>query len=129
MRPVSGDLLEQMTYVTPNEHEAALLFPGAGNLEKRIEAENGRLIVTLGSEGAAAWWKGELLKVPARPAKVVDTTGAGDTFNGALACALAEGKDLGEALSFANLAAGLSTEKYGAQGGMPTADQMRNAAY
>ena len=62
---------------------------------------------------------GELLLVPARKAKVVDTTGAGDTLNGAFTVQIANGKSVREALQFANVAASLSTEKFGAQGGMP----------
>lgn len=124
MRPVPENLMEKVTYLTPNEHEAALLFPGAKDLEELMKAGDGRLIVTLGSEGAAAYREGEILRIPVRPAKVMDTTGAGDTFNGALACALARGKELEEALVFANTAARLSTEKYGAQGGMPTAEEV-----
>lgn len=56
--------------------------------------------------------------------KAVDTTGAGDTFNGALAVALAEGKSLYDALAFANLAASISVKKFGAQGGMPTREEL-----
>lgn len=109
--------LEYITYLTPNEHETALLFPGE-ELESLLEKKQGKLIVTLGSVGAAAW-NGELLKIPARKANVVDTTGAGDTFNGALCYALANDYSLEEALRFANVAASLSTEGFGAQGGMP----------
>ena len=76
--------------------------------------------MTLGAEGAAAWADGHILRIPTRPARVVDTTGAGDTFNGAFAFGLASGYSVEEALRFANVAASLSTEKYGAQGGMPS---------
>ena len=54
------------------------------------------------------------------PVVPVDTTGAGDTFNGAFAHALTEGKSIKEAVRFANIAGSLSVEKFGAQGGMPT---------
>jgi ribokinase len=54
----------------------------------------------------------------------VDTTAAGDTFAGALGCALAEGKDLEEAVLFANAAAALSATKQGAQISMPTRDEV-----
>ena len=57
--------------------------------------------------------------VPARKSKVVDTTGAGDTLNGAFTVAITEGRGIEDALKFANVAAGLSIEKFGAQGGMP----------
>ena len=65
-----------------------------------------------------------MLQIPARPAQVVDTTGAGDTFNGAFACALARGYSLEKALMIANAAASLSTEQIGAQGGIPTWDRV-----
>ena len=111
--------MEKIDYLTPNEHEAALLFPEFSDLPSLLEAHSGKLIVTLGEAGAAAWKDGALLRVPARRAKVVDTTGAGDTFNGAFAFALAEGYAFERALRFANVAASLSTEQSGAQGGMP----------
>ena len=57
--------------------------------------------------------------MPARKSKVVDTTGAGDTLNGAFTVAVTQGRDMEAALKFANVAAGLSIEKFGAQGGMP----------
>ncbi len=116
--------LEYVTYLTPNEHEAALLFPSE-DLESLLEEQQGKLIVTLGSEGAAAW-DGKMIKIPARKANVVDTTGAGDTFNGALCYALSNDYTLEKALRFANVAASLSTEGFGAQGGMPTLEQVEN---
>lgn len=119
MRPLSGQAMAQITYCTPNEHEAALLFPGSGSLPGLAEEYGGKVIVTLGERGAIAWDGGELLQIPPRPARVIDTTGAGDVFNGALAYALAGGRTLKEALSLANTAASLSTERYGAQSGSP----------
>lgn len=62
--------------------------------------------------------------VPGFPVEAVDTTGAGDTFNGALAVALTEGKSLYDALAYANLAASMSVTKFGAQGGMPTREEL-----
>lgn len=126
--PVSDTVLQCMqyvTYLTPNAHEAALLFPGE-DLERLLEKQQGKLIVTLGHQGAAAW-NGRMLKIPARKANVVDTTGAGDTFNGAFVYALASDSPLEEALRFANVAASLSTEGFGAQGGMPTLEAVNNA--
>lgn len=122
--PLPECVVEKITYLTPNEHEAALLFPGDRPLSSLLEAYGGKLIVTLGEQGAAAWENGELLHIPPRPAHVVDTTGAGDTFNGAFAFALAEGYGFRDALRFANVAASLSTEKPGAQGGMPTREEV-----
>ena len=124
MRPISDRAMEQITYCTPNEHEAALLFSGSGPLPKLAEEYGGKVIVTLGERGAIAWDNGELLQIPPRPARAVDTTGAGDTFNGALAYALARGWTLKKALSLANTAASLSTERYGAQSGMPLRSEL-----
>ena len=62
--------------------------------------------------------------VPARPAKVADTTGAGDTLNGAFCVRRAAGDDLKSALLYTNTAASLSTEKFGAQAGMPSAAEV-----
>lgn len=112
--------LNHVSYLTPNEHEAALLFPRV-ELETLLSEQQGKLIVTLGSKGAAAW-DDTVIKIPARKANVVDTTGAGDTFNGAFTYALANDYPLEKALKFANVAASLSTEEFGAQGGMPRLD-------
>ena len=117
--------MEKISYLTPNEHETALLFASEKDLSSLLESQGGKLIVTLGEEGAAAWENGEVLRIPARPAKVVDTTGAGDTFNGAFAYALANDYPLEKALRFANVAASLSTEGFGAQGGMPTLEMVK----
>ena len=124
MRPLSPQAMEQITYCTPNEHEAALLFPGSGPLPKLAEEYGGKVIITLGERGAIAWDGGALLQIPPRPAQVVDTTGAGDTFTGALAYALARGWTLKKALLLANDAASLSTERYGAQSGMPSCREL-----
>lgn len=118
--PMPDGAMEKINYITPNEHEAALLFPKAGDLPALLESCGGKLIVTLGEKGAAAWADGTILRIPARPAEVVDTTGAGDTFNGAFAYALANMFPLERAVRFANVAASLSTEHAGAQGGMPS---------
>ena len=117
-------VLDAVSYLTPNKHEAALLFPRETALETLLVKQQGKVIVTLGSEGVATWTDGKILKIPARKATVVDTTGAGDTFNGAFAYALSNNYPLDEALRFANVAASLSTEGNGAQGGMPTLKQV-----
>lgn len=64
------------------------------------------------------------MSVPARKANVADTTGAGDTLNGAFALQRAKGADMETALRYANVAASLSTEKFGAQSGMPMAQEV-----
>ena len=117
--------IDHVSFLTPNEHEAALLFPREKDLENMLSKQHGKLIVTLGSAGAATWLDGAVLRIPARKAAVVDTTGAGDTFNGAFCFALANDYPLEKALRFANVAASLSTEGFGAQGGMPSLDMVR----
>ena len=86
------------------------------------EAELGPAIVvtTLGERGCRVWHRGRSMAVPTHAVEVVDTTGAGDTFAGALAAALAAGKALMPALTEANVAAALSCQRPGARGGMPT---------
>ena len=70
----------------------------------------------------AAFYDGRVIQIPARNSDVIDTTGAGDTFNGAFAYALANDYPVDRALRFANIAAGLSAEHMGAQSGMPDYD-------
>ena len=64
-------------------------------------------------------------KIPAIKAEVVDTTGAGDTFNGAFAYAISKGKEMDVALSFATIASNLSVQRFGAQGGMPSLKEIK----
>ncbi len=120
-REVLPEVLEKITYLTPNEHEAVILFGKDKEVESLLKEYPEKLVVTQGSRGVSVGLEnGEVVTVPARKSKVVDTTGAGDTLNGAFAVKIAEGSSIVEALEFANVAAGLSTEKFGAQGGMPT---------
>ncbi|WP_142826958.1 ribokinase [Planococcus soli] len=118
--PASGftaDFLPFCTYLTPNETEAEEIF--GGNWEKALLDYPNRLVVTLGEKGAQFYDGEKHIIVEGFPTTAVDTTGAGDTFNGAFAGALAEGQDFEAAVRFANAAASLSVEKFGAQGGMP----------
>ena len=107
-----------MTYLTPNEHEAALMFDGMDRDEILI-SEAGKVIMTVGKDGVVYGEAGKVVKVAGFTVPVVDTTGAGDTFNGAFAAARCEGLAIKEAIRFANAAAALSVGKLGAQGGMP----------
>ena len=117
--PVSKETLDKVSYLTPNEHEAAILF-GEKPLEEMLRLYPGKLLITQGSRGASICLEnGQIVQVPARKAEVVDTTGAGDTLNGAFTMQIANKVPVEEALRFANVAASLSTEKFGAQGGMP----------
>lgn len=121
---VKPEVLEKVTYLTPNEHEAAILY-GEWETKELLRRYPEKLLITQGSKGVSIATKdGSILTVPARKSAVVDTTGAGDTLNGAFAAQIAQGVDLETVLRFANVAAGLSTEKFGAQGGMPTKAQV-----
>jgi len=113
----TDEFLDCEPILTPNESEAAMMF--GENWEQALEAHPNRLIVTLGKEGARYHDGERHVRVPGIQVNAVDTTGAGDTFNGALAVALAENMPMKDAIRFANAAASLSVEKFGAQGGMP----------
>ena len=111
------DFLPFLSYITPNETEAEDLF--GPDWESALEKYPNRLVVTLGKEGARYFDGSRHVTVPGFETTAVDTTGAGDTFNGAMAVALSEKMPFGEAVLFANAAASLSVEKFGAQSGMP----------
>ncbi len=89
-----------------------------------ISREGQKIVVTLGAAGAAAVDAGGAFLVPGKPARVVDTTGAGDCFCGVLAAALSQGADLAHAMDEANAAAALSTETHGAAISMPSREQI-----
>lgn len=122
-RKVPLQVLEQAAYITPNEHEAVLMFDGRP-IEDALRQYPNKLLITEGKSGVRFFDGLKEVLVPGFPVEAVDTTGAGDTFNGALAVALTEGKSLYEALAFANLAASMSVTKFGAQGGMPAREEL-----
>ena len=123
---VSKEVIHKVTYLTPNEHEAALIFPEEENMSDLLRKYPEKLIITQGDKGVAISLKtGEVLNIPPRKTKVIDTTGAGDTLNGAFAVRIANQDSIDDALRYANIAASLSVEKFGAQGGMPTFDQVK----
>ena len=122
-RKVSQQVLEQAAYITPNEHEAVLIFDGLP-IEDALRQYPNKLLITEGKNGVRYFDGSKEVLVPGVPVEAVDTTGAGDTFNGAFAVALTEGKSLYDALAFANLAASMSVTKFGAQGGMPTREEL-----
>ncbi|WBL15495.1 ribokinase [Sutcliffiella sp. NC1] len=110
------------TYLTPNESECKSIF--GEDIEKSLERYPNKLIVTLGEKGARFYNGEEHVFINGFKTKAVDTTGAGDTFNGSLAYSLTEGKNLEEAVKFANASASLAVEKKGAQTGMPSLEQV-----
>ena len=114
------DMLARPAWLTPNETELATLFGQAGaDLRSLVAQEQQTLILTMGAAGARWATQCETGHVPAFAVNVVDTTGAGDAFNGALSVALAEGMALEPALRFANAAAALSVTRPGTAPAMP----------
>lgn len=113
----TDEFMPYATYLTPNETEAEEMF--GEDWEAALEQYPNRLIVTIGQKGARYFDGSRHVTVEGFATEAVDTTGAGDTFNGALGVALAEDMPFEEAVRFANAAASLSVEKFGAQGGMP----------
>ncbi|MBJ8111120.1 ribokinase [Bacillus cereus group sp. N6] len=123
---LSEDVLEKATYITPNEHECRIVLDDfTSPIEGLLAKYPNKLLITEGSKGVRFHNGTEIVHVPSIAVDVVDTTGAGDTFNGALAVALSEGETLQKAIRFANIAGGLSVTRLGAQGGMPTRDRVR----
>ncbi|MGR6763371.1 ribokinase [Paenibacillus sp. T2-29] len=118
-REVEESVIANATYITPNEHEAAIMFKDM-SLQEALRKYPNKLFVTEGSNGVRFFDGEQEVVVPTYKVEAVDTTGAGDTFNAAFAVALAEGKSLADSVKFANRAASLSVTKFGAQGGMPT---------
>src|SRR5262249_55421479 len=84
-----------------------------------LTSDQQTVVVTLGEHGAQWVRKTESVYIPPFKVNVVDTTGAGDAFNGGLAVALGEGKELDEAIRFANATAALSTTRPGTAASMP----------
>jgi len=122
------DFLSLVDYLTPNESEAARLtgrtlvdVDEAGAAAAAVRALGvAHAVITLGEHGVLADGPHGRQHVPAFEVAVVDTTGAGDAFNGALAVALAERRPLAEALRLASAAAALACTRRGAQPAMPT---------
>ena len=118
--------------ITPNETEAELLTGIKVENEEsaRKAAESLRekgvdiVIITLGSKGAYVRSDTEDILVPSQKVRAVDTTAAGDTFNGALVVGLSEGMSLIEAVTFANKAAAFSVTKMGAQSSTPLRNEI-----
>jgi len=122
-RALPASLLAHVDWLIPNEHEAVLLA-GGGSPEAAAEVLLGavrNVVVTLGARGCL--WRsqsGETAAVAAPRVNAVDTTAAGDTFAGALAVALSEGRPVPDALRWACKAAAISVTRLGASPSMPT---------
>jgi ribokinase len=127
-RPVPDDLLTDVSVLTPNEHEAAILtgqdvrtLDGAYAAARLLHQRGvGTVVLTLGERGALLTTHDGQELVPAFPVHAIDATAAGDAFTAALACALARGIGIREAVRFANAAGALATTRVGAQPSLPT---------
>ena len=129
---LSDELLKQLSFITPNETEAETLTGIAvNNPESALEAAKvlvsrgvATAIITLGSEGALIWDGEKSTHIQAPKVNVVDTTAAGDVFNGVLAVALADGMYVTGATAFAIQAAAISVTRPGAQSAAPTKEEI-----
>ncbi|HEX5223093.1 MAG TPA: ribokinase [Verrucomicrobiae bacterium] len=126
-QPLSDELLRCVSIITPNETEAQMLtgvkVANEAGAKRAAQALHRRgvktVIITLGSRGAFVSNENIQELTPAFKTKAVDTTAAGDVFNGALAVGLAERLGLRAAVQFANAAAAISVTRLGAQPSAP----------
>lgn len=128
-REVSGDLLRLSDPLVVNEHEAAFLLgedaqPPEESAGKLLDLGPPSAVVTLGGAGAILATENSSRHFPAPEVQVVDTTGAGDAFVGALAAKLAEGTLLEEAVPYAVLAGAVAVMREGAQGSLPAPEDV-----
>ena len=134
-REIPDGLLAKIDLITPNEMEAQSLTgikvkdeeSAWAAAEKLHKAGIPGVVITMGEKGAFYSNGGRHGMIPACKVKAVDTTGAGDAFNGGLVTALSEGKDLDEAVRFGNTVAALAVQRYGTAPSMPTRDEIEQA--
>lgn len=119
IQSLPAELIKKVDYLTPNEHEFQYLQRGLS--EKELKE---KVILTKGSQGVALYQGDKEINIPAYQVNVVDTTGAGDSFNGGFAFALSKGASIMEACQYGNAVAALSTTKLGAQTGMPSGKEV-----
>lgn len=128
--------LAKVTYLTPNVSELEELTRDSkmggtdlnGQFDYIFNKDIKNIILTRGKEGVSFRTREDqaIQHIQGVAVKPVDTTGAGDTFNGALAFGLIQFKDLKKAIAFANTAAAISVTKHGAQTGMPSLEEVKN---
>lgn len=131
---VSEQTLSKLYLITPNQTEAQTLTgievkdEATASLAAQVLCSRGvgRVVITMGNLGAYLYEEGRGEIIEARKVATVDTTAAGDVYNGALCAALAEGKSLREALTFATKASAISVTRVGAQPSVPTREEVDN---
>ncbi len=134
--PLDSDLLQHVTYLTPNESEAERLTGIAVSDEasartaaaKLLEAGAENVIITLGAKGALVAGPQGTKWIASHAVDARDSTAAGDAFNGGLASALAAGLSLDDAVRQASLVGALSVTRLGAQPSLPNAEELRQFA-
>jgi ribokinase len=131
--PLGKELLSHLTYISPNEHEAAditgITPDSEENIRKMVYSLNDmgvdNALITLGSKGAAFGNRDVFLTSPCIDSgKPVDPTAAGDSFIGAFCTAVCLGVDYENALQFANCTAGITVSRMGAQPSLPSIDEV-----
>ena len=130
--PLSEELLKNLFLITPNESEASRISGitikdmASAQLAAKAIYDMGpkNVIVTLGSDGSLVYDGAMFMRVEAMKVEAVDTTAAGDTYNGVLASVIAEGRTLIDAVHEANVAAAISVTRMGAQPAAPTRDEI-----
>jgi ribokinase len=133
-RELSPEFLAMIDVLTPNETEAQILSgiqvrdqdSSRASAEWLLSCGVKTVILTMGAQGYLLADKDRIEFVIARKVEAVDSTAAGDAFTGSLAVAIAQGKTLSEAASFANYVAALSVTKMGAQPSMPTLHEVES---
>ncbi len=125
-RVIEPEILKMVTIITPNEKEAAKLTLKNGSQIGHSDLMNGlrelglnTIIITLGENGVFFLGNGQEGRQDGNKVNVIDTTAAGDTFNGFLAVSLASGEPLSEAVRLANNAAAISVTRLGASTSIP----------
>ena len=135
-KELEPEFINRFYAITPNEEEAKILLGITPNTkmtplelgEAMLEVGIQRAVITLGGDGALLVDFNEIRHFPPyKISKVIDTTGAGDTFNGALASCIAQSMSMAEAVEFAIVAAGLSVTKKGACNSIPTEEEVKQA--
>lgn len=132
VQPISDELLSKIDLITPNEVEAETLtgipVTDEENASKAADwffAKGVKeVLITLGGRGVYVATKEKRGIIPAFKVDAIDTTGAGDAFNGGLVTALAEDKDIWESVLFASALAALSVQKIGTTPAMPTREEI-----
>ncbi|TDQ32162.1 ribokinase [Aureibacillus halotolerans] len=121
-----SELLNLIHYLTPNEHEVMQLtnVKAGANLLDVFNEITATVVLTKGVEGVYYQNENNLVNIPSYKVKAIDTTGAGDAFNGGFAYAIATGHSLPQACKFANAVAALNVLKRGAQQGLPTLSEV-----